>query len=114
MLNRIVPTCGKAVPDASVLALNAKTSLSGSENETWPSQIRSSTSRQCRSSGFSVVPLNLTITPVSGAAALAAFVLGPGTPPGVAPLGFGQLACVGVPDPAVENPSRTQGSRIVV
>src|SRR5262245_48503548 len=107
MLNRIVPTCEKTVPAASVFALNAKTSRSGSENETWPSQMRLWMSSQW-------VPLYWTMIPVSGAAALAAFVLGPSLPPAVLPLGFGQLACVGVPDPAVPNPSRTQVSRIDV
>src|SRR5213593_2682009 len=105
MLNRIVPTCWKIVPAANVLALNANTSRSGSENGTWLFQLRPSTSTQ-------FVPSNLTMIPVSGAAALAAFVLGPGTPPGTVDW-IGHCAC-GAPDPAEPKPSRTHGSRIEV
>src|SRR5262245_65282597 len=112
MLNRIVPTCWKIVPAASVFALKAKTSRSGRENGTWLFQLRPSTSTQ-------FVPLNLTMTPVSGAAADAAFVLGPGTPPGTIPLGKGHAVAPagggsGVPDPAEAKPLRTHVSRIEV
>src|SRR5258706_10990346 len=105
MLNRIVPTFVKIVPGVSVFALNANTSRSGRLNGTWEFQLRPIESTQ-------FVPSNFTMTPVSGAAAPTAFVLGPGTPPGT----FAWIGhCAGAaPAPAPAKPSRTHTSRIVV
>src|SRR5688572_616206 len=103
MLTRIVPmpTNGAGPAGTNVLALNANTSRSGRLNGTTAFQSRPNTS-----SHWPVGGSNFTIRPVSGAAAPAAFVLGPGRPPGaVAPPGV-------VQDPAVVKPSQTADSWI--
>jgi hypothetical protein len=105
MLNRIVPTLvkGAGATVARVFASTAKTSRSGRSKGTTAFQSRPSTSSQ-RPVGGS----NFTIRLVSGAAAPAAFVLGPGRPPGaVAPPGVVHV-------PAVVKPSQTAASLIAV
>src|SRR5262245_61476604 len=106
MLNRIVPTWSKGAGAATgtrVFAFTAKTSWSGRRKGTTAVQSRPTTSSQC-----CVVGSNFTIRLVSGAGAPAAFVLGPGRPPGaVAPPGV-------VQGPAAVNPSQTAASLIAV
>src|SRR5262245_37344175 len=111
MLNRIVPTWsnGAGGTVARVPASTAKTSWSGRSNGTTAFQSRPSTSRHWPDGGS-----NLTIRLVSGAGAPAAFVLGPGSPPGaVAPGVTGGKPGV-VHGPAAVNPSQTASSWIAV
>src|SRR5262245_59547299 len=103
MLKRIVPTCrkGAGATVAKVSAFPAKTSRSGRLKGTTASQSRPRTSSQ-RPVGGS----NFTIRLVSGARSPAAFVLGPGRPPGaVAPPGV-------VQGPAAVKPAQTAFSLI--
>src|SRR5262245_31478156 len=78
MLSSTVPTWAKLALWASVLALMAKTSRSGSEKRTALFQLRPSSS--CH---WLTLLLNLTISPTSGCAVPWKFVLGAGSPPGI-------------------------------
>src|SRR5262245_53118468 len=75
LLNRVVPTPANWLPTPPTatgglaIALIANTSLSGSEERTESSQLRRSSSTQW-------LPLNLTMSPVSGAGTPKTLVLG--------------------------------------
>src|SRR5205085_11772552 len=79
----------------------AKTSSSGRLKRTPWLQSRASVSRH-------FVPSNRTMTPISGARSLVESVDGPGTPPGI------MKPCDVVHDPALEKPSQTAPSLMVV
>jgi len=104
MLNSTVPTPAHGVPVAAGVArsaLIANTSWSGSSSFTAADQLRLSSSTHC-------VPLNLTMSPVSGCTAPAQLRgLGAGRPPG-------EVLPLTVQAGAVEPPLQTDASFTVV